>query len=100
METDESEIKTAQREIFEETGLEVQFINGFKKKITYYPFAEVIKDVIYFLAIPKNEQIILQTSEINDFQWTYYDKAMQIVTYDNEKAVLKAAYQFIKSSRR
>ena len=38
VEGDESEHQTAEREIYEETGLSVEFVNGFRETIEYSPY--------------------------------------------------------------
>ena len=50
VEGDETERETAIREIREETGLAVGFVDGFREVITYSPKPGVTKDVVFFLA--------------------------------------------------
>ena len=50
VEKNETEHQTAEREILEETGLSVKFINGFRESIEYSPYEGCIKTVIFFLA--------------------------------------------------
>ena len=49
VEPGESEHETAEREIREETGLSVGFVDGFRHVITYSPAPGVTKDVVFFL---------------------------------------------------
>ena len=50
VEGDETERETAIREIREETGLAVGFVDGFREVIAYSPRPGVTKDVVFFLA--------------------------------------------------
>ena len=50
VEGDETEHDTALREIREETGLSVDFVDGFRETITYAPRPGVTKNVVFFLA--------------------------------------------------
>ena len=48
VEGDESEHQTAEREIYEETGLSVEFVNGFRETIEYSPYENCTKTVVFF----------------------------------------------------
>ena len=50
VENNETEHETATREIMEETGLTVDFLDGFREVITYSPYPGCTKDVVFFLA--------------------------------------------------
>ena len=52
VESGESEADTAAREIREETGLTARVDTSFRQMVTYYPKSGVVKDVIFFLALP------------------------------------------------
>ena len=49
VEEGETEEETAIREIKEETNIDVEIDNGFRKVITYSPKAGVMKDVVVFI---------------------------------------------------
>jgi prepilin-type N-terminal cleavage/methylation domain-containing protein len=91
----ENPIKTAIREIKEETGLDIQIIRGFEKKITYsfYHNGEhIIKDVIFYLAKAKNQKVQL-SDEHKGYVWLDFKSAYRLITY--EKDILKASENFI-----
>ena len=96
MEIGESEIDTALREVKEETNIDVDIDINFRIKITYSPFENVIKDVIYFVATPKSKEIKPQLSEIQDIKWYLAKDARDVITYKNDKEVLEKALVYIK----
>ena len=97
VEMDESLHTTARREILEETGLEVEFLPGFEKTIdyTYRRHGETFhKKVVFFLARAKSRDVRLSKEHL-DYVWLPYDKAMEKVTYDNARYVLRSAKEFM-----
>ena len=98
MEGCETEIETARREIFEETGLKPVFVNGFRE-IDAYDLREkpgTKKQVVYFLAECGNEPMIPQQGEIRKIMLLPYDQAIQCFAYEGSRRVLTAAYHFLK----
>ena len=66
MEKDESEHQTAAREILEETGLTVKFVEGFREIIEYSPYENCLKTVVFFLAYTDNMNVVSQEEEIKE----------------------------------
>ena len=97
MEKNETEEQTAIREIFEETGLKVNIIPGFKTINEYpIPHKEVtIKRVIYFLAEYDNQNIRYQKDELLGAYLMTYEEAISLFQFDNLKKVLYKARDFI-----
>lgn len=89
IEVGETEEETAFREVLEETGLEVEIDSSVKKTITYSPKENVIKDVVYFKAKVKNGVIKPQTEEISEVIWSNITDAFNLITYKDDKEVLK-----------
>lgn len=89
VEARETEEETAFREVLEETGLEVEIDSSVKKTITYSPKENVIKDVVYFKAKVKNGVIKPQTEEISEVIWSNITDAFNLITYKDDKEVLK-----------
>ncbi len=92
---DNSEQATALRELQEETGIvEVIFTDGYREPM-YYEFnrgnkERVKKVVVYFLA--KTEEMEVKISfEHQNFQWLPYDQALETLTYENAKDLLRKA---------
>lgn len=99
-EGNETEMETAIREIFEETGLKPDFIEGFRAE-QEYPLPRkkgVIKKVVYFLAEYENQEIIPQEKELKSARLLKYDDAINLLQFQNAKDVLTLADKFIKDN--
>ena len=98
MENGETTHETALRETKEETGIsDVEFLDGFEEEIEYYFRAEnqnIHKKVIFFLGKTKTLDIILSHEHL-DFIWLDYDNALNKITYDNAKNLLKKSKEFL-----
>lgn len=97
VEPGETELETAKREIFEETNLKTEIDTNFRKVITYSPKNDVIKDVIFFVA-KTGEEIIPEDKhddEVIDFYWLDFDEALQKLTFESDKDVLREANNYI-----
>jgi 8-oxo-dGTP pyrophosphatase MutT (NUDIX family) len=98
IEEGESLQDTAKREIEEETGItELEFLKGFKENIhfTYRREGELIKkDAIYLLAKTKTVKVTL-SFEHDDYGWFFFDNAVERLTFENDRVVLKKAYAFL-----
>ena len=98
IEQGESEEETALREIYEETGLKVEIIKGFKESINYIDnINNEDKTVVFFLCKADSSEIKHKTDEVIDSVWLDYEEALKKVTYDNAKKLLKKAEEFLKS---
>ena len=83
MEQGENEFETAAREIKEETGLSVVFIGGGREISSYSPRPGTHKDVVYFLATPKNDAYVrLQAEEVAEYRWCDLKEAKTLLTHD------------------
>ncbi len=94
VERNETELETAAREIWEETKLKVKFLDGFRMTTGYSPEKGVYKDVIYFAATPETYEVQKQEEEILDIGWFTVENALDTVTFDNDKKILKNALEF------
>ncbi len=98
MENGETTHETALRETKEETGIsDVEFLDGFEEEIEYYFRAEnqdIHKKVIFFLGKTKTLDIILSHEHL-DFIWLDYDNALNKITYENAKNLLKESKKFL-----
>ena len=95
VEENETEKETAIREVYEETNLQVEIFSDFYKKVTYSPRENVMKDVIFFLARPKSIDTKPQEAEISKVEWVSFDEALNILTYEDTKNILKEVLDFI-----
>ena len=89
MEEGENEIQTAIRETKEETNIDVKINENYRYKINYSPKEDVTKDVIYYLATKTTEEVKPQLSEVSDVEWVNINDAIEKITYDNSRNVLK-----------
>ena len=94
VEDGETESQTAEREILEETGLRVRVDTGFRKKVTYRPAPYVIKDVIFFVAITETMETKNQEEEVSSIRFLPVEEAIQALTFQSDKDVVKAAYDY------
>ena len=99
VEPGETEEQTATREIKEETNIDVKVNTAFRAVSTYYPTKGVLKDVIFFLATPKSDEIIAQPEEVEVALWCSYFYAKKILTHKQNKNILKNALIFIKKNK-
>lgn len=97
VENNETEVETAIREIKEETNLEVAIDTRFREITTYSPKPNVIKDVVFFIAYNKNNDVIIQESEILNYKWAPIEEAFNIVTYEEDKKILRKALRFLEN---
>ena len=99
VEGDESEHETAARELEEETGIKkFQFINGYREQISYKYLKEgklSNKEVIFFLAKTKKQDVNI-SHEHHDHIWLPYDDALEKITYENAKKLLRKAKSFLQ----
>lgn len=98
VEEGETEQQTAIREVFEEVGIKVSLIDGFRETISYNPRSGVNKDVVYFVADSKLQAVKLQKEEVSDYKWLRPAQAFKTLTFKNDKDVLKKALDFLRKN--
>ena len=100
VETNETEKQTLTREIYEETKLEeFEIIPNFKESDTYTYSRnnqKFDKLVIYYLVKSNNFNIII-SNEHKEYIWLKYEEAIDRMTYNNTKVILKKAETLLKS---
>lgn len=93
--------QAAAREIKEETGIDkFKFVEGFLEKSEWFyqwKGERIFKQVKYFLAETKNEDIKISGEHL-EFDWLEFDDALKQLTYSNSKRILKEAHNFLKKS--
>jgi 8-oxo-dGTP pyrophosphatase MutT (NUDIX family) len=96
---DASETATALRELTEETGItQIEFNPGYKHSM-YYEFnrgarERVKKVVVYFLA-ETSEEAVQISFEHQNFVWLPYEEALDRLTYENAKDLLRKAQPYL-----
>ncbi len=97
VEGDEAELETARREIFEEVGLDVRFIDGFREEDEHpIPGRDIIKKIVYFLAEYENQTPRHQESELGGLEVMTFDEAMAILEFPRVREILAAANEFLR----
>lgn len=91
VERGESERQTALREVREETGLKIKLLDGFRESVEYFPKPGVKKQVVYFLGEANTDQLVRQEEEISEICWTPLDHAGEMVTFSNDKRLIRLA---------
>lgn len=91
----ESGHQTAAREIREETGLEVKFVEGFRQTIEYSPYRDCSKTVVFFLADADSSNVTIQEEEVREIEWLPYEEALTKLTFDSLREVLQQAENFL-----
>ena len=100
IESGETEIETIKREVMEETGIEdITLIEGFRQQISYKYRKKsklVYKSVIYYLAETKSNNVVLSFEHVN-YAWLKFNDALEKLSFDNSKKVLKNAKEFLSN---
>lgn len=89
VEGNETEVETAIREVKEETNLDVEVYEDKKYISEYYTNKGNFKQVVYFLAKSKNTELKMQEEEIQNIEWLPFKQAINRITYDNSREILK-----------
>lgn len=93
----ETEHETAVREICEETGLKVSFLDGFRHVITYSPRPDCTKDVVFFLARAGAGPITCQPEEVAEAAFLPFRDALDRLTHPSDRNTLEAAEGFLRT---
>lgn len=97
VEGDETEMQTARREVWEETGLQPDFLPGFR--ITdEYDLAEkpgTRKQVVYFLAEYGDQPLLPRPGEIRRILLLPIEQAMQCFEHESTRRLLTAAHDYL-----
>lgn len=93
-EFDKDELATAKREIKEETGLDVTFIEGFRKEINYSHKKGKVKKVVFFLATTDTDKVTPQEEEVSDIYFLTPLDCMLTLSYDSERKLIAEAARY------
>lgn len=99
MEDGETELQTAIRELKEETNVDVEIIDGFRKQIEY-PLPkrpDVIKQSVYFLGRAVTDDVICQEGEVINAAFVSYDDAMRTLTFEDTRRLLEDAKTYVSA---
>tara|TARA_B100000029_G_scaffold332595_1_gene324782 strand:- start:133 stop:567 length:435 start_codon:yes stop_codon:yes gene_type:complete len=102
-ETDPNHHSTAQRELTEETGIsKVKIIDDWSQR-TEYSFKrkgrEIPKQVFWYIA--ETEELDVELShEHTNYLWLQFDEAEDMITFEQEKELLRSATNHLRSKGR
>ncbi|NQU79017.1 NUDIX domain-containing protein [Candidatus Woesearchaeota archaeon] len=101
LENGESEIDCAKREIFEETGLDVEQINDFRREITYnHKRFKTIKTVVLFFFKSRSMDIapekVVGSERHYDYLWCDYSEALQLSPRINAGSIVKEGVEELR----
>lgn len=93
-EGNETDKETAIREVKEETNIDVEILSDKVFINTYSPKPNVIKDVLFYIAKPVSFDTINQEKEVEEVIYSDYDTALELITHDDDKKILKEAIKY------
>lgn len=98
IEAGETKKETAYREVLEETGIHLNIIDGYECESRYKIKDKIDKVVTIFVGTTNDTSTIIQKEEIEDYIWLTYEKAMNLLRFDNDKTILKGAHDFLNNN--
>ncbi len=96
IELDETEVETAIRETKEETNIDVEVNEKLRFEMSYITDKNIDKTVVFFVAKPTTEELIIQEEELSDAKWVKFDEVEDNLTFDNAKELWREVYSKIK----
>ncbi len=95
----ETEKQTAEREVWEETGVHTQIQEGFREFYNYSVNSFVRKQAVYFVAEFKEKDIKMDIREISEYLLVTLEEGMKILNYPHDRSILSKADKFITSKK-
>ena len=95
VEENETEEETAIREIKEETNIDVEIDNNFRRVITYSPKEGVIKDVVFFIGNAISDDLKIDPNELLEAKWVGKDEVKQYFNYKENNYVYQEALKYL-----
>ena len=50
---------------------------------------KIVKDVVFFVGVCENYEVLPQISEVNQVSWVEVNEALSLITHDDERSVLQ-----------
>jgi len=94
--------QAAIRELNEETGItDIEILPGFLDKIQYIlrKKNKLVQKEVAFFAAKTNEKEVKISDEHQDHVWLPFEDALEKLTYDNAKNILKKVHRFLKNEK-
>lgn len=99
VEEGETEEETAAREVKEETNIDVEIESSKKYEMEYYLPNGNLKQVVLFIAKKIGGEEKRQQEEIAELNWYTFEEALEILTFNNTKEVLKKVMKELKGKK-
>lgn len=97
VEKGENERQTALREIYEETGIHTDIIDGFRETYNYLINGFIRKKAVYFLAPFDESNIRMNIREISEYRLLTFDEAYKTLNFRHDKDILEKADKFVNT---
>ena len=102
MDTGETYVQTAKRELLEETGLvcyDIESEHVITENYTIIRPDKVIhKTVYYYIGFVDTQRVIIQPEEIKNYFWGTAEQIMKKINHDESREVFKKALSYLPSS--
>ncbi len=95
VEPGETESRTAEREVLEETGLHVTIDKRFRAENRYNIRSDTQKLVVIFAATTDQVELTPQPEEIAEAFWVPVSRANEYLTYERDRRILRDAFAHI-----
>lgn len=98
IENNETEEETALREVYEEVGLKIKLISGFREAISYtIKERDIFKTVVFFLSeVDLDVEIKYIFNEVETHLWLPFGGALDRLSYQGSKNILEKANLFLQ----
>ncbi len=97
-EFDETDVKTAMREVYEETHIKSFLFEDIQIKMSYLIRNEIEKEVILFLGVPLSSEIMKQDAEVKQAFWLNEEDVLNTLTHQNTKDAYAKIYNQLKQT--
>ncbi|MHA1303029.1 MAG: bis(5'-nucleosyl)-tetraphosphatase [Candidatus Heimdallarchaeaceae archaeon] len=101
IERGESVKQAALREAYEETGIKnIEICDGFEKMVTYYFYRgekKIKKTVVYLIGLTDTQKVHI-SAEHTGYYWASFDRALEMLTFENTRRVIRAAEDFLRDN--
>lgn len=94
----ESEQKTAAREVFEEVGMKIRFVSGFRIEQFYRIKPSTVKKVVIFLA-KSDDEIKIDNDEIVNYVWASEESIPKYLHKHDAMTVVRRAKEHLRRER-
>ncbi len=92
----ETETQTAKREVYEETQILAELLEGFRVEESYLlPNTDITKQVVYFLGYFENQNFVYQKEELTGIALVSFEEALAMLPFESSRKILTEANDFL-----